>query len=600
MITFTVKLARKMHAEIFYKEQLQISESQIQFGVKKVRLFTFLRLLVFAVFGGALYLVWGNTFVFIILSLLGITAFLVMVSKSVDAKLALEKAKELKRINEAEILALHGDWSNFESGQEFSSGMHPFSNDLDLFASKGVFGFLNRTVSAEGKVALAELLLNGSENPKRNNEIIEALSQEMAWTQKFRVSGSISSREKGVKQSFKNWFTMKIVNPKWLKWMIYIIPSISIPALILYNFDLISSMVFGTVVTVSMSITGSLLKSTNLIAESVSKYAAKAAVMLDQIRALNELEVEDNSLREIKNEFSKADLNAIDGLKKFLNINKRLDLRMNILISIPFNIFFAWDLIQRIEVEKWKVKYENAFLEWEKTLVKLEVYISGATVKFNSPDSIFADFSEDMCIQISGLMHPLLNRSKAISNEVKMDQNNQFIILTGPNMAGKSTFLRSLGLVFVFANAGFPVFADSAKIPKVKLYSSMRTSDDMSNESSYFHAELTRLKFIMDALNKNQSIFILLDEILKGTNSKDKEEGSKKFLKKLQSKGAKGIIATHDLSLCELSNDNQVFTNACFDSNIEGENLFFDYTLKSGICKNMNASFLLKKMQLVD
>jgi DNA mismatch repair ATPase MutS len=152
----------------------------------------------------------------------------------------------------------------------------------------------------------------------------------------------------------------------------------------------------------------------------------------------------------------------------------------------------------------------------------------------------------------------------------------------------------------VLSNAGFPVFAKLAKIPKVKLYSSMRTSDDLSNESSYFHAELTRLRFIMDALNQNQAIFILLDEILKGTNSKDKEEGSKKFLKKLQSKGAKGIIATHDLSLCELSIDNKVFTNACFDSTIEGEDLFFDYTLKSGICKNMNASFLLKKMKLVD
>jgi dsDNA-specific endonuclease/ATPase MutS2 len=382
--------------------------------------------------------------------------------------------------------------------------------------------------------------------------------------------------------------------------MIYFIPSISIPALILFNLDLISSSFFGIVIVLSSSITGRLLKSTNLIAESVSKYAAKAAIMLDQIQALNELKVDNKSLQEIKNTFDKSELNAVLALKKFLNINKQLDLRMNILISIPLNIFFAWDLLQRNEVEKWKMKYENAFLEWEETLVKLEVYISGATVKFNSPSSIFADFSEDMSLQIGGLTHPLLNSSKAISNEVEMNQNNQFIILTGPNMAGKSTFLRSLGLVFVLSNAGFPVFAKLAKIPKVKLYSSMRTSDDLSNESSYFHAELTRLRFIMDALNQNQAIFILLDEILKGTNSKDKEEGSKKFLKKLQSKGAKGIIATHDLSLCELSIDNKVFTNACFDSTIEGEDLFFDYTLKSGICKNMNASFLLKKMKLVD
>jgi hypothetical protein len=593
-------MATKMQAQIFYKEQLQIAENLIQIGVKKVRLFTFLRLLVFAFFGGALYFAWGNSPVFITIMLAGISAFLVMVSKSVDAKLSLEKARELKRINEAEILALNGDWSSFENGEEFLNGMHPFSNDLDLFASKGVFGFLNRTVSSQGKKALAELLLNGTEKPKQNNEIIEALSHEIAWTQKFRVSGSINSREKGANQSFKNWFEQKIVNPKWMKWMIYLIPSISIPTLVLYNLELISSSLFGIVIIFSISITGRLLKSTNLIAEAVSKYATKAAVLLDQIEALNELKVENDSLQEIKNKFDKSDLNAVLGLKKFLNINKQLDLRMNILISIPLNIFFAWDLIQRNEVEKWKMKYENAFLEWEETLVKMEVFISGAIVKFNSPGSIFADFSEDMSLQISGLTHPLLNISKAISNEVEMKQNNQFIILTGPNMAGKSTFLRSLGLVFVFANAGFPVFANLAKIPKVKLYSSMRTSDDLSNESSYFHAELTRLKFIMDALNQNQAIFILLDEILKGTNSKDKEEGSKKFLKKLQSKGAKGIIATHDLSLCELSIDNEVFTNACFDSTIEGEDLFFDYTLKSGICKNMNASFLLKKMKLVD
>ena len=142
-----------------------------------------------------------------------------MVSLSVDAKLALEKAKELKRINEAEILALHGDWSSFDAGKEFQGGMHPFSNDLDLFATKGVFGFLNRTVSMQGKNALASLLLNGIKNPKYNNQIIEALSKEISWTQKFRISGSINSREKGVNQSFKNWFDQKIDNPKWMKWM---------------------------------------------------------------------------------------------------------------------------------------------------------------------------------------------------------------------------------------------------------------------------------------------------------------------------------------------------------------------------------------------
>ena len=167
-------------------------------------------------------------------------------------------------------------------------------------------------------------------------------------------------------------------------------------------------------------------------------------------------------------------------------------------------------------------------------------------------------------------------------------------------MAGKSTYLRSIGLAFVFANAGFPILAKSCKLPLLKLFSSMRTSDDLTVESSYFHAELIRLRFIMDAIERGEKVFIILDEILKGTNSKDKEIGSAKFLQKLKRLNSKGIIATHDLSLCELSVEDTSFRNMYFDSTIEGENLSFDYKINDGICKNMNASFLLKQMRLVD
>ena len=273
---------------------------------------------------------------------------------------------------------------------------------------------------------------------------------------------------------------------------------------------------------------------------------------------------------------------------------------MNILVGIPLNMFFGWDLWQRLAIERWMEKNEMNLSIWEQTLSELEVYISGANLLFNYPQTVFATFSDQNELQFKNMTHPLLSSIKSVSNDLQMDDHNQFMILTGPNMAGKSTYLRAVGLIFVMANAGFPVFADSVKLPRMKLYSSMRTSDDLSNESSYFHAELTRLKFIMNALEKEQRIFILLDEILKGTNSKDKEEGSKRFLEKLQRMGAKGIIATHDLSLCALSNEHPAFSNGFFDSTIEGENLYFDYTWRKGVCQNMNASFLLKQMNLVD
>ena len=127
----------------------------------------------------------------------------------------------------------------------------------------------------------------------------------------------------------------------------------------------------------------------------------------------------------------------------------------------------------------------------------------------------------------------------------------------------------------------------------------MRTTDDLSDESSYFHAELIRLRFIMDAIERGENIFIILDEILKGTNSKDKEKGSTQFLEKLVGINAKGIIATHDLKLTELAEQKEAIFNLYFDTTIEGDEIDFDYKLRAGVAKNMNASFLLEKMKLV-
>lgn len=583
----------------FYHNRIIHAESEITVARKKVQLFTFLRLLVFVSLSIGLYLSWGNATVFFTVFFIGMAIFLRMVSISVDAKLKLEKVKELKKINESEIAVLNGDWSMFDRGAEFQNGQHAFSNDLDVFAAKGIFGFLNRTITARGKKALANLLLNGTSETDRNNEIIEALSKEIEWTQTFRVSGSITSREDATQLSVEQLLKTKITNPSWVKWFRYLVPVLTIPALILYQMDLISGLAFTGVLLIAVLPTMSLLKVTNVVATDLGKFEPKIGMMLDQIQSFEKLSATNPHLLELISTLRGAN-SAESEIKQWRKINKRFEIRMNILVGIPLNIFFAWDLWQRMAIQKWMDKNEESLLVWEQILSELEVYISGANLLFNYPQTVFASFSAQDELEFIKMTHPLLSSIKSVSNDLQMDDTNQFMILTGPNMAGKSTYLRAVGLIFVMANAGFPVFAESVRIPRMKLYSSMRTSDDLSNESSYFHAELTRLKFIMNALQQEQKIFILLDEILKGTNSKDKEEGSKKFLEKLQRMGAKGIIATHDLSLCELSNEHPAFSNGYFDSTIEGENLYFDYTWRRGVCQNMNASFLLKQMNLVD
>lgn len=589
-----------MQAREFYNLRIETAQNQIVERLKRVRMFTFLRFTVFLVFGMALYFALGNGTLFLSLFVAGAIVFLWMVTLSVKARLALEKSRTLKKLNEDELSVLSGDWSMFDSGAMYTDGRHAFSNDLDLFAPKGVFGFINRTVSLQGKNALASLILNGSENPVKNNEIISSLSEEIGWTQTFRVAGTINSRKSGVDKSLVEWLGQSVKNPAWAKWMIYLIPAVMVPAFVLLNLNLISESIFTVLLIITAYPTLKLVKKTNVMAEHLSSHGSKVAVMLEQIQSLSELGERHAEINIIRDNLSKGTLSAEKALKEWQKINERFELRMNVIVSIPLNIFFGWDFRQRVAIERWTEKYREVVPAWEQTLTTLEVFISGATMKYNYPGTTFAQFSESDEVDIQGMLHPLLAANKAVSNDVQMSGENQFMILTGPNMAGKSTYLRALGLVFVFANAGFPVFANSVKIPRLKLYSSMRTSDDLSNESSYFHAELTRLRFIMDALERDQKIFILLDEILKGTNSKDKEEGSRRFLKKLQAKGAKGVIATHDLSLCQLSEGNTVFSNGCFDSTIEGENLYFDYSWRPGICQNMNASFLLKQMRLVD
>jgi DNA mismatch repair ATPase MutS len=200
-------------------------------------------------------------------------------------------------------------------------------------------------------------------------------------------------------------------------------------------------------------------------------------------------------------------------------------------------------------------------------------------------------------IKATQLGHPLLNSKKRIDNDFMIGKE-EFFIVTGANMAGKSTFLRTVSLTMVMANIGLPVCAETIEYNPIKLITSMRTSDSLADDESYFYSELKRLKFIVDKI-ETEDYFIILDEILKGTNSKDKAIGSKKFVEKLSNSKSTGIIATHDVSLCELEEEFKDVENYFFDAQINDNELHFDYMLKKGICKNMNASFLLKKMEII-
>ena len=584
--------------KIYYQGRISLNQENYLKAKKRYQLIGTLRLVAFVCCILSGYIFWGKSSVFFSIAIF-LVLFLYLVHRSVNAKYLRDKFKLLITINQNELEVLNGNWTRFKDGSEYKNAQHPFAFDMDIFGKKSFFQLINRTVSKKGSDLLASQLMEGSEFVDLTNDAILDLFSQPDWCQEFLVEGMVFKSE-NLEKEFQNIKENSVNENLFSKILRFLIPISSLTFTLLFSFDFISSSIFGLYIMLVFALIGRNLKVANSISTRVTSFANQVKMFQRQLELFRKLTIESEQFKKTRDSLFSNQANLLDSLNQLEKIQGRMDVRMNLIVGTVLNFFLAWDYQVLNQWEKWRLENENHLGSWENQLAQLEVWISGAIYKVNFPETIFAEFNESQEMKIVGLGHPFVMKEKRVVNDVSLLNNENFMIITGPNMAGKSTYLRSLGLANICANAGFPVLAKSCEMVKLKLYSSMRTSDDLTVESSYFHAELTRLRFIMDAIENGEKVFIILDEILKGTNSKDKEIGSAKFLQKLQRLNAKGVIATHDLSLCNLSNDNLAFKNMYFDSAITGDVLSFDYLIRPGICQNMNASFLLKQMKLVD
>ncbi len=588
----------KLENRTYYTQRIAACKIEHAKAKRSYQLIGTFRLVSFLMAFSLLYFFWGSSISFIGFGLF-FSSFLFLVNLSVNAKYQRDKWKKLIEINEEEINVLNGDWLHFEEGNEFKNAQHAYALDMDLFGKKSIYQLLNRTVSRKGSNLLAHQLMYGTENQALANEAIETFSNEQDWCQEFLSEGLVFDKTE-LDRSFEKITTIESREMKEALLMRFAVPILSVAATILVSFELISAIVFSFYIVFILGLIGKNFSKVNVVTSQVTSYSSQVKMQQRQLALYKKLKLNPGLLSKSQEALFNDEQNLMQSLLQLEKIQNRMDFRMNLLVGTVLNFYLAWDYHVMHQWNHWKNENQNNLGKWEKQLAQLEVWISGAVYRFNFPETCYAHRSHDDTIKIKELGHPFVQSHKRISNDVEMNEENHFLIITGPNMAGKSTYLRSLGLAFICANAGFPILAKRCEIPKMSLYSSMRTTDDLTVESSYFHAELTRLRFIMDAIERGEKVFIILDEILKGTNSKDKEIGSAKFLEKLKSLNAKGVIATHDLSLCNLATNNVAYKNWYFDSTIENNELSFDYKIRKGVCQNMNASFLLKKMKLVD
>jgi DNA mismatch repair ATPase MutS len=307
-------------------------------------------------------------------------------------------------------------------------------------------------------------------------------------------------------------------------------------------------------------------------------------------------------LNDIKSGISGKKHSASVSVKKLSRLIQAFDSRMNILAGFILNGLLLWDYHCIYRLEKWRYENKSLFPGWLELLGKVDAYISLGNYAGNNPGFCYPEVSENsIVISAKELGHQLIDSDKRVCNEFDLEQKGIICIISGANMAGKSTFLRAVAVNFILAMTGAPVCAAEMKFTPLRLITSMRTTDSLSNNESYFYAELKRLKMLKSRIEHGEEILFILDEILKGTNSADKSLGSKLFLGKMVSLGATGLIATHDTSVCLMENDFPgKFINKCFEVDIDGEMINFDYKLQNGITLKMNAALLMKQMGILD
>jgi hypothetical protein len=582
---------------IFYQEQFDQHARQAEGFQRQLHALGTLRLLIFSISFACFFFLNGILLVFVTLS--AIVIFLTLVKRSVNIRYARDKHRQCAELNSLELNALKGDWSGYHDGADFVNSKHRFSTDMDVFGKGSFYQLINRTVSLEGRALLAEKLANGSANLALDRAATEELQQHMVWNQGFCAEGLLCDPSE-FKHDVRKVVTLKIERHRSAKFFRIAIPLVSLSMAVLYALGTLDASIFMVYAALVLVYVGSGLKQTNILAAELGAVANITKIRRRQMTLVSTLIVENQDFKNYIESRLKGDESLLNALTELEKLQERIDYRMNLPVGVLLNVFLAWDLQLHHQLEQWQTKFKKDFNRHLELFPALEVWVSAAVYRFNNPSSVFAELEADCPPNITNLQHPFVPEETRIGNSLTFDEHQRFLIITGPNMAGKSTFLRSVGIAFMSANAGFPVLADECHIPDRMLYSSMRTSDDLNANSSYFHAELSRLKSIMDDMQKGVKVFVILDEILKGTNSVDKEKGSVLFLQKMERMGCMGIIATHDLSLCNLANDDDHYKNQSFDSTILNNELSFDYRLRDGVCQNMNATFLLQKMGLID
>lgn len=587
-----------------YQSRQQAAEQRTRDLNTRLQWMSLFRLLAFV---GIIVLAWrslvtGNT-IFILAALACVGMFLYLIRFYDRLQQDVRFYKALAKLNADEIIFLEGNSSHFASGKEFIDPHHPYSYDLDLFGDGALYPYLNRCSTGFGKKALATDLLNPDAAAiAARQDAIRELKDQLDFRQHLQAHGALLDTKEKEMQQLNQWLKSDDTfhSPVHYKLML-LFPLASLSCLAYYVItekeQALNLFYFGFALNLFVAFSfGRKIASQLSLSTSVTSVLQQFA---GQFRQMEQMNFQSPYLQQLQQRLRAGDVLASRSISKLSSLFNYLETIVNLVVSILLNGLFLFHVHILYRLDLWKKENKERVSDWQNALGEMEALNCFANLAFNNEDFCMPVLTDVEEWEADSLGHPLIAAQKRIPNSISF-RNDKFIILTGSNMSGKSTFLRTIGINLVLARAGSVVCAKRLTFYPFAIRVSMRITDSLQDSESFFYAELKRLQSIIHNLEAGEKTFILLDEILRGTNSHDKHNGTIGLIHKMVSAKATGIIATHDLTVSELEHQYPGYIrNYCFESNIINDELVFDYRLKPGICSKLSASFLMKKMGII-
>jgi len=553
----------------------------------------------------ALMISQGFSSTIVVLMVLPVLLFMMLVRRQTAVQESLLYAEQLLWVYQNEISHLVQRKNNYPDGHQYEDEQHHYASDLDIYGQGSLYSYINRCHTRLGMDTLAANLgtPNQQQAISQRQEAVKELESHIAQTFHFRAA--LQSHQPDQLRIIRTKLLhqlpdqLKFTRKGLLRVYIRVVPFLMMGLLLLgYIYGGLTWRVFGLAALCNVMLTLSQLKHINQVYYGFTGSSSLLNAFSGTIKWTEDISWKSSYIIKLFGT-NKNEQNVSVQIKQLAKIIQAFDARLNFLLAGFLNVFLLWDLRCSVNLANWHDQASEGVLQGLDRVGFFEELISLATLSYNEPEWTWPVIASQFRCQAVSLGHPLIPEDKRVANDFNLQHSPTVDVVTGSNMAGKSTFLRTLGINMVLAFAGAPVCASEMSVSIFRLLSYMRIKDSLNDQTSTFKAELNRLKMILDAILVEPDSLVLIDEMLRGTNSKDKYLGSKVFIEKLMEQHTPALFATHDLQLSEMKADHpEQLRNYHFDIQIAEGEMKFDYKLKHGPCTTFNAALLLKEIGL--